>query len=139
MVGKSKPPTVAEKRRLATIKEHMPCIPCLLTLNRKRLPTVQHVVSGFTREGHSQTYASCDWHHLGIKADGWSRQDMSGLLGPSLMMGKRTFQSEYGLESGLIVVQDLLIKAFAEHPWFNYDVPIDIRRSAIALWISIKQ
>lgn len=116
----------------------MPCIPCLLTLNRKRLPTIQHVVSGFTREGHSKTYALCDWHHLGVKQDGWSRQDMSGLFGPSLTMGKRTFQGEYGHESVLVAVQDLLIKEFADSPWFDYNTPLDIRRRAIELWISMK-
>jgi len=137
MVGKTTA-TAAEKRRLALIKEHMPCIPCLLTLNRTRLPTVQHVTSGFTREGHHKTYASCDWHHLGVKANGWSRQAMSGLLGPSLTMGKRTFQDEYGHEHVLVAVQDQLIKEFAEHPWLDYDISTDCRRRVTDLWISMK-
>ena len=138
MVGKAKAPTVAEKRRLKTIKENMPCLPCLLTLDRTRLPTVQHVVSGFTREGHYRTYASCGLHHLGIKQDGWSRQAMSGLLGPSLTMGKRTFQSEYGSESVLIQVQDFLLQRFESSPWLDYHVPHDIRREALELWTSTK-
>ena len=139
MVSKSKPPTAAEKRRLSTIKENMPCLPCLLTLDRTRLPTVQHVVSGFTREGHHRTYASCGWHHLGIKVDGWSRQAMSGLLGPSLTMGKRTFQSEYGPESLLIAMQDFLLQRFESHPWLGYHVPYDTRREAMELWINGKK
>ena len=54
-------------------------------------------------------------------------------------MGKRTFQAEYGLESELVQIQDLLLKEFADHPWFDYDVPVDIRRRAIGLWTSMKQ
>ena len=59
---------------------------------------------------------------------------MSGLLGPSLTMGKRTFQSEYGPESGLIAVQDFLLEAFAASPWLGYHVSHDIRRKAMELW-----
>ena len=53
-------------------------------------------------------------------------------------MGKRTFQAEYGPESGLVEIQDMLIKAFADSPWYEYDVPVAIRRSAIDLWICMK-
>ena len=138
MVGKTKAPTADEKRRLNTLKEHMPCLPCLLTAKRNRLPTIQHIVSGFTREGHSQTYSSCGWHHLGIIPDGWSRQDISGFLGPSMTMGKRTFCAEYGSEHTLVAVQDLLLVEFATHPWFDYDVPTGVRRRAIEHWTSMK-
>ena len=138
MVGKTKA-TAAEKRRLKTIKEHMPCLPCLLTIDRVRLPTVQHVVSGFTREGNCRTYASCEWHHLGIRPDGWSRQAISGLLGVSLTMGKRTFQSDYGPESVLIEVQDFLLAQFESRPWFDYNIAVDVRRKAIDLWMRLKQ
>jgi hypothetical protein len=64
---------------------------------------------------------------------------MSGLLDtPSLTMGKRTFQTEYGPESVLVVIQDLLLKEFADSPWFGYHVPHDIRRKAVELWINKK-
>ena len=64
---------------------------------------------------------------------------MSGLLGPSLTMGKRTFQSEYGPESGLIAVQDFLLARFESNPWLDYHVPHDIRREAMELWINGKK
>ncbi len=64
---------------------------------------------------------------------------MSGLLGPSLAMSKRTFCSEYGPEYILVAVQDLLLEEFAKHPWWDYDVPTDCRRRARDLWISMKK
>lgn len=54
-------------------------------------------------------------------------------------MGKRTFCAEYGPESGLVSVQDLLLEEFAKHPWWDYDVPTDVRRRAIEHWISMKK
>ena len=142
MVGKTKA-TAADKRRMKTIKEHMPCIPCMLSLERLRLPTIQHVVSGFTREGHHRTYASCGWHHLGEKAidlegDEWSRQDMSGLLGPSLTFGKKIFAGHFGSEDVLIAVQDLLLESFASSPWLDYSIPYEVRREATDLWLKMK-
>ena len=85
-----------------------------------------------------KTYASCGWHHLGIQEEGWSRQDMCGLLGPSLALGKRTFCDEYGPESGLVAIQDLLLEAFAKHPWFDYEIPYNVRQRAVDLWIREK-
>ncbi len=134
MVGKAKPPTADEKRRLETMKDHMPCLPCLLVVNRTRLPEIHHVVSGFRREGHDQTVSLCLWHHRGHLAGDMSKQEMSGWLGPSLAMGKRTFQEFFGPERGLVEIQNLMIDGFAECPWFDYNVPTNIRREARELW-----
>jgi len=60
---------------------------------------------------------------------------MSGLLGPSLTMGKRTFRAEYGSENGLIEIQDFLLTQFESSPWLDYAVSYEVRRMARDLWI----
>jgi hypothetical protein len=78
------------------------CLPCALDRN-KRQSTIQHVTQGGRRLGHMYTYGSCPWHHQGIKEDGYSRQDMIGLLGPSFAMGRRQFEAKYGNERNVLV------------------------------------
>lgn len=135
MVGKAKAPNAAEKQRLDILKEHCPCLLCLLKKGRVRLPDIQHMVAGFTRLGHEATYSSCEWHHRGLVPDGYTRQRMMGYLGPSLAMGKRTFVQEYGSEELLLAVQNYILEAYERFQWMDYDVPNGVRNTAVKMWV----
>lgn len=137
MVGQTKAPTGDEKRRLAVLKEHVPCIPCLVSVKRIRLPTIQHLVEGFKRLGHTYTYPSCAWHHQ-ANPESWSVEYCEEVLGPSLENGKRTFQAAFGLERDLVKVADFLIESYLNAKWDGYKVPANIRRLAIELWTHLK-
>ena len=65
------------------------------------------------------SYASCEWHHFGKRFENMSRQEMSGLLGPSLAHGKRGFQEFFGSERFLIEIQNLILEHFNKSPWFD--------------------
>jgi hypothetical protein len=135
VVGKTKTPTKAEKDRMTILKEHVPCIPCLLATRKVRLPSIQHTVSGMTRDGHMSTYSACDWHHFGIRQEGSTNQQMSGMLGPPLTFGRREYESFFGPESLLVAIASKLVSNFQEYPWMDYDVPYETRRRAIHFWI----
>ena len=134
MVGRAKPPTRAEKARMTFLKEHMPCLPCLLVVNLPRLPSVQHLVEGMKRVGHLHSYSSCEWHHFGYTFGGASPQRMIGELGPSLAHGKRTFQSFFGSERILVRIQDRFYASYRANPWMDYDVPDNVRVKARHEW-----
>ena len=104
MVGKSKPATAAQKKRMSKIAA-LPCLPCL-TQNMIRASTVQHVTEGYRRLGHDYTYGSCPWHHQGYKVDGLTahtKQQLMGILGPSFAHGRRAFEERYGDERYVLV------------------------------------
>lgn len=108
MAGKAKPPTKAQQQRMAVIAE-VGCLPCLIN-RQERQATIQHVTAGGRRLGHDYTYGSCVWHHLGTKEQGWSRQEMSGILGPSFADGRRYFEEVFGDERDVLVrLQDWVL------------------------------
>lgn len=127
MVGKTKPPTASEKQRLRILKEHVPCIPCMLRLSQTRLPTIQHTTAGFKRDGHEHTYSACEYHHLGQFPDGIEKQTVIGMLGPSLAYEPGGYKFEFGPEALLVKIADKLVEAYLEHPWIDYDIPYDLR------------
>ena len=141
-MGRAKPATSAEKRRMTILKESVPCI-CCLVLGKVRLPEIHHAVSGMRREGHNKTVSLCPWHHRSIPLDNWQKLDgaegganqaTSGLLGPSLAHGKRTFQEFFGSEHLLVLIATRLVKSYEESPWHNYDIPYDLKRKVIEYW-----
>ena len=134
MVGKTKTPTRAEKRRMTVLKENVPCVPCLLTIRRVRMPSIQHTVSGFTRDGHDSTYSACDWHHFGTRHGKHTNQEMCGMLGPPITFGKRTYQEFFGPEALLVRIATFLVEEYEESPWLDYNVPLDLRRRIIRYW-----
>ena len=138
MVGRTKRPTKEQKLRMTTLKENVPCIPCLLTTRRVRMPSIQHVVTGFTRDGHDQTYSACEWHHFGMKPDDKTNQEMSGLLGPPLTWGKKPYQEFFGHERLLCRLADFLLDEFHCSAWFDYNVPYDLRRRIHQYWVDKK-
>lgn len=142
MVGKAKTPTAQEKRRMTVLKENIPCVPCLM-LRKNRLPSIQHTVSGMTREGHLSTYSSCDWHHFGHPLPNWetlpgsiggANQACSGLLGPSFAHGRKPFESFFGKESLLVAIASRLVASFEKSPWIDYSVPYNVRQKSIEFW-----
>jgi len=135
MVGKSTSPNAKEKQRLEILKEHCPCLLCLLSKGKVRLPDIQHIVAGFKRLGQAASYSSCEWHHRGIVPDGYTRQQIMGYLGPSLAMGKRTFTEEYGSEQLLLAVQNYILESYARYQWLDYAVPPIVRDTAKQMWI----
>lgn len=147
MVGKTKPPTKDEKRRMTILKENIPCIPCLLVVDKVRLPSIQHTVSGMTRDGHQSTYSACDWHHFGHPLENWqtlpghiggAKQATSGLLGPSFAWGRRPFEAFFGPEELLVKIASRLVASFEQSPWIDYNVPHDLRRRVRHFWESRK-
>lgn len=122
----------ADKIRFNIIRR-IGCVCCILKY-KARETDIHHIVSGHKRHGNSQTLGLCPWHHRGVKANGYDRQEMMGLLGVSLAQSKREFHHEFGLESGLLKVQDFLIKEFESSPWLDYHTPVDVRRRSIELW-----
>ena len=133
MVGRSKPATVSEKKRMSLIKEQAWCIPCILnwTPNRPET-TIQHVVEGGKRLGHDQSYGCCGWHHLGIQPETMTRHEAQHFFGPSLAHGKRPFEVIWGSERNLVILQDLLLENWTRSPWQQYNLPrhvsYDIRK-----------
>ena len=108
MVGRAKPATKAQRQRMAVIAE-MGCLPCLIQ-RAERPATIQHVTEGGRRLGHDYTYGSCTWHHLGTKEQGWSMQEMMGILGPSFAHGRKNFEEVYGDERDVLVrLQDWVL------------------------------
>jgi hypothetical protein len=71
--------------------------------------------------------------------DGVPRQQMMGILGPSLAHGKRTFQEFFGTEADLIGVQNLLLDRFTRYRWMSYSVPTNVRREATELWLKTRE
>ena len=134
MVGKTKTPTKAEKDRMTVLKEHVPCIPCLMVVRKVRLPSIQHTVSGMTRDGHLSTYSACDWHHFGYVQDGMDKMQMMGLLGPSLAHGKRGYQEHFGNEKLLVRLANFFVDEFQKSPWMDYMVPYELQRRAFNYW-----
>lgn len=134
MVGRAKPATAAEKRRMTVIKHHIPCLACLFAVERVRLPEIDHKVSGMKREGHDKTSSLCCFHHRGVIPNGYTKQTISGLLGPSLAWGKRTFAEFFGHENLLITITTRLVKSYEESPWHEYDLPYDLKRKVIEYW-----
>ena len=94
-----------------------------MVTGKVRLPSIQHTVSGMRRDGHDSTYSLCDWHHFGYPLENWeslpgkdggANQASSGLLGPSLMHGRRTYEQFFGPEALLVAIATRLVKSFEE-------------------------
>ena len=110
------------------------CVPCLLTLGKTRPCDVHHPVAGMRRTG--EMYGSCPWHHRGLVEDGYDKQSMMGLMGPSLTFGRRIFEDFFGPEERLVEVQEYLLEEWKKQSWLDYYVPYEIRRRAVELWKS---
>ena len=127
MVGKSKPASAAEKKRMSLIKREAWCIPCILNFTPDRpATTIQHVVDGY-RLGHSHSYGCCGWHHQAILENEWTVQDMLRHFGPSLAHGSKDFARAWAKEADLVKLLDYLIGLYDEFgPWMSHNMPRQI-------------
>ena len=133
MVGKTKPATVAEKKRMSLIKEQAWCIPCILngTPNRSST-TIHHPVSGNKRTG--QSMGLCSWHHLGQNPGNLTRFEAQKMLGPSLALSKKAYLFTWGEEDVLVKLQDFIISNFEKNPWNQYNMPRDVQYDIKRRW-----
>ncbi len=125
MVGKTKPATKAQKKRMAAIKV-TGCICCLLEGVLDRMATVHHILKGgigSERIGHDATLGLCQWHHKAEGRSGLGLDAMARVWGPSLAMGSKPFVARYGSERLLLEVQDFILDAFESQPWRDYHMP----------------
>ena len=133
MVGKTKPASKVEKRRMDTIAVACGCLPCLLDFRPDRHATIQHVISGGRRMGHMATYGACRWHHLADPS--WLYYLPDGTRAPHLK--EPAYRQRYGTEAELLQIQDFMLVLYMEAPWPDWAVPeavaIDVRGFAAIL------
>ncbi len=141
MVGESEAATPAEKKRMGLIKV-LGCVACVLKNWPDCQCEVHHVVEGQVRLGHIHTMGLCLWHHRGHIADGYEqydKQQMSGMLGPSLAHGSRYFAEVFGSQATLVRVQDYIIQRFTDEPWLEFSMPRGVVLDIFYFWSDLKQ
>ena len=111
----------------------------MLATRGTQAPDIHHITSGGRRQGHEKTIGLCPYHHRGHIDEGHSKQRMSSVFGPSLAWGKKTFNTFFGSEEILWKVQNFVLGQYLASPWYNYEVPHDVRRKASHIWISERQ
>lgn len=105
-----KPPTAAERRRMAKIVE-IGCICCIQDGHEPIHPAeVHHLLDGGVRIGHSATIAACSWHHRGVPPSGFNQRGATRLCGPSLALDGKAFKEHYGRDEFLLKFQEWLIE-----------------------------
>lgn len=114
MVGKTKPPTAAQRRRMTRIKQ-LGCILCR-ELGLGIMPCeIHHITDCGRRLGHDHTVGICCWHHRG---EPWTLDmrpsQMTATVGPSLAKNKRAFVSEFGTELDILKRQNDLIGRYQQ-------------------------
>ncbi len=102
MVGKTKAPTKAERRRMDTLKHDVGCIACRLEGFSYVTPDIHHLLDGGRRRGHAYTIPLCPWHHRG----------MGSGPGVSMAHGSKPFREMYGPDDELLEATDALVEFF---------------------------
>jgi hypothetical protein len=128
---------------METISQYCGCLPCLLVGITDVHTTIEHVTEAGRRVGgeeqHQHTIGLCEWHHFARLHGGLTRQQASGIHGPSLAWGRKTFEEFFGDElKVLIPVQDFMLEQFAALPWPEYSVPRTVARRVRLHWIELK-
>ena len=137
MVGRAKAATLSEKKRMALIKG-LGCVACVLKNYPDAQCEVHHVVEGRVRLGHSQTMGLCLWHHRGEPGD-YSRQQMGGMIGPSLAHGSYSFAEDFGSQATLVKVQDYIIQRFTDEPWLEFAMPRGVVLDIFYFWDKLRK
>ena len=140
MVGKSKAASLSEKNRMGLIRG-LGCVACVLKNYPDAVCEVHHVVEGRVRLGHSQSMGLCLWHHRGeIDPDsGYSRQQMSVMIGPSLAHGSYDFADNFGSQATLVAVQDYIIDRFQADPWLELSMPRGVVLDIFYFWSDLQK
>lgn len=131
MVGKTRPISELDAKRMDTISEYCGCLPCLLMGLPDVHTTIEHATSRGRRleDEHQWTIGLCEWHHFGHPWIG------SGFTGPSLANGRKPFEEHFGDEVKVLVpTQDFMLREFEELPWPEYSVPRRVARDVKTEW-----
>ena len=115
------------------------CVACVLKNWPDAPAEVHHVVEGRVRLGHSNTMGLCLYHHRGEPHPGYSRQQMSGMLGPSLAHGSYDFEDNFGSQATLVQVQDYIIQRFTDEPWLEFSMPRGIVLDIYYFWSDLRK
>lgn len=116
------------------------CIATMLATGRySQPPDIHHLTSGGRRQGHMSTIGLSPWHHRGLKTNGLSNQQMSGIYGPSFVHGRRGFEEFFGTDWGLLQIQNLVLKHWVRNPWHNYVPHRDVCREAHQMWTKLNK
>lgn len=114
MQHSTNPPTKAQQKRF----ERMSQIGCIVSILRDGrhnvLGHVHHILSGGKRIGHDATLYLSVWHHVGQPPNGWTIQQATEELGPSLAHNPRAFREEFGSEAELLEFQNALLDHYIE-------------------------
>lgn len=122
MHSKAKPPTKAERARMAKIVS-LGCVACIRGKYACPLPVeIHHLLDGGVRRGHAFTVGLCSWHHRGVacnpgfglmgkdKAVFFGPGGMTPAFGPSLANGSRPFRQHFGSDDDLLAFQNALLE-----------------------------
>lgn len=101
MVGRTKPPTKADRRRFDALQQ-MGCISCRLEGRAGVLPQIHHITDRGRRMGHQYTIPLCPWHHQAIPLATLTTPETERIMGPSLERSKAAFTERYGTELELL-------------------------------------
>lgn len=107
MVGKSKNPTKAEKRRWEMIVLGG-CVACLQREIFNDQVQIHHLLKGY-RRGHSYTIGLCAYHHQGYIPEGLTKEQAKEIVGPSLALQKKAFHEEFGDDDFLLELQNKIV------------------------------
>ena len=109
MVGRTKAPTAAQRRRMDRLVE-IGCVCCRMDNQRQPNRTeIHHLVDKGTRAlsgGHDATVPLCVWHHRGVPARCMTPAQMARAFGPSKALTGRAFKEHYGTDRVLLFVTD---------------------------------
>lgn len=143
MVGKTPRVRKTERQRFETIKQHCGCLPCLLMGHLDRHTSIEHVTDAGQRIGkdssqHEATIGLCAWHHFGVHIDGRHTYEMDADFGPSLALGRHSFENHFGDERHVLIpAQNFMLEIFEEQPWPEYAVPRRVARDVRNKWIKL--
>ena len=104
----SKPPTAAEKKRMAAIAE-MGCIVCRKYFGVFTEAAVHHLVDGY-RRGHMFTIPLCGHHHQGIPPGTFTAKQARKALGPRFHGEGVEFEQQFGTEEYLLELTNERLK-----------------------------
>jgi Recombination enhancement, RecA-dependent nuclease len=142
MVGPTPRARKDDRQRMDTIVHYCGCLPCLLMGYLDVHTSIEHVTERGRRIGgdeqHQWTIGLCVWHHFGHASNHGSRQQISGMRGPSLVWGRKTFEDHFGDEVQVLVpTQNFMLAEFEMSPWQEYNVPREVARDTRLEWIRL--
>ena len=125
----------SEQRRIALIKQHVSCLPCLLqNAPTLRNATIRHVCKDRKMLGHGYTYPVCEWHGAGIPPIGLSTAEATLFFGPSAAHDREDYLWRYGPELVLVDVASMAVNAHTKAPWIDYNIPVKVHAQLIGYW-----